>query len=141
MDDIVEDARREVEVLLSIWENQNHDRSHDHGLNGCNMFLPLTRLDSSSSEDLVDCDGEYRSIRKDVTEAVGVRWAESDIFIGKSRESRNLSSVSPGDIVVQDSLEEEMSLGARRVTWGSAVGANDRGVFGAPKVFEAVPGN
>jgi hypothetical protein len=27
-----------------------------------------------------------------------VGWAESDIFIGKSRDSRKLSSVSPGDI-------------------------------------------
>jgi hypothetical protein len=34
-----------------------------------------------------------------------------------------------------------MYLGARRVMWGGAVGANDRVVFEAPKLFEAVPGN
>jgi hypothetical protein len=141
MDDIVEDARRETEVLLSIWENQNNGRSHDHGYNGCNMFVPLTRPDSSLSEDTEDCGGECRNVRNDLKGAVGVRWSESDIFIGKTRESRSLSSVSPGDVGVQEFLDEETSLGARRITWGSSVGDNDRGVFEAPKFFEAVPGN
>jgi hypothetical protein len=47
---------------------------------------------------------------------MGVRWAESDIFIGKIRENRSLSSVSPGDVGVQEFLDGESLLGARRAT-------------------------
>ena len=134
----MEDARRETEVLLSIWENQNHGRNHDHEYNGCNMFVPLTRPDSPSSGDSESCGGECRN---DLNGAVDVRWAESDTLIGKTRENRSLSSVSPSDIGVQGSLQEDTSLGARRVTWGSSVGDHNRSLFGAPKFFNAVPRN
>lgn len=58
MDDIVEDARRETEVLLSIRENQNHGRGHDYGYNSSNIFVLLTRLVSSLSGDLERWVGE-----------------------------------------------------------------------------------
>jgi hypothetical protein len=115
MDDIVEDARRETEVLLSTWENQNYGRSHDHGYNGCNMFVPFARPDSFSSEDLGNFDGACENAICGRKRAVTVTWAESDTFMGKASNTRRSSSVSPGDIRVQDPLAEGTSLGARSV--------------------------
>jgi hypothetical protein len=80
MNDIVEDARRETEVLLSVWEIQSHGRGHDHGYNGCNMFVPLTRPSSSSSGNSGSCDREYGNGKSGQRGAIGVKWAESDIF-------------------------------------------------------------
>jgi hypothetical protein len=102
MDDIVEDARRETEVLLSVWENQSHGRGHDHRYNGCNMLVPLTRLSSSSSGNSGSCDGECGNGKSRQRGALGVTWAERDIFIGEARDIRRLSSVCPRDICVQD---------------------------------------
>ncbi len=127
MDDIVEDARRETEVLLSIWENQDHGRSHNHGFNSCNMFVPHAREDSSSSEDSRGCHGGT-IVTSGIKRAVGVRWTESDLFIGETLETPSLSTVSPGDIGIHDSsAPEETSLGARRAVRKSSVGDNDKG--------------
>jgi hypothetical protein len=38
---IIEDARREVEVLISVWQNQNHAHAQKPGEESvCNMFVP-----------------------------------------------------------------------------------------------------
>ncbi len=39
MDDIFEDTRREVEVMLEVWQTQNHNRS-SVGADKCRMFVP-----------------------------------------------------------------------------------------------------
>jgi len=121
-------------------KNQSHGRDYDHGYNGCSMFVPLTRSSSSSSENSGSCNGECGNGKSGQRGAVGVTWAERDIFIGEARDTRNLSSVCPRDICVQDLLAEETSLGVRMVTLGSCAGDNDRAVCEAPKFVEAAAG-
>lgn len=125
MDDIVEDARRETEVLLSIWKTRNHGRDHDHG-----YIMAVI----CSYRSLVRDDGECGNGKS------GQRGAERHIFIGEARDTRSLSSVCPRHICIQDSLAEETSLGARIVTWGSCAGHNVRVVFAAPKFVETTAG-
>jgi hypothetical protein len=141
MDDIVEDARREAEVLLSIWTDQNHGRGHEYKHEGCNMFVPLSCLDNSSPKDSRSCNSEHDNDSYGPERVGGVRWAQSDNFIGNDYETRASSSISPGDICTRASMAEGNSLEARRVTWGSCVGSNDQGVFEALKLFESIPRN
>lgn len=88
MDNIAEDAHREVEVLQSIWENQNHGRDHGHRVNDCNMFVLLTRTIYSSDMSSESWDGRASTGRNDMKKSVGVGWAESDIYIIQRRVSR-----------------------------------------------------
>jgi hypothetical protein len=116
MDDVVEDVRRKVEVLLSIWENQSHGKAHNHGLNCCNRFVPPTRTNYSSSESSESWDGMSPTAGNGANRTGAVRWAESDVFIGKSRENRSLSSASPGNVDFENGTNVGTSFGTRRVT-------------------------
>jgi hypothetical protein len=103
------------------------------------MFVPLTRTNYLLDESSESWDGVISTGVNGTNRTVGVRWAESDIFVGKTRENRSLSSVSPGNGRFESTIDSETSFGARRVTWGSSVGSGDRGVLETPEFFVAVP--
>jgi hypothetical protein len=139
MNDIVKDARREIEVLLSVWQNQNHGRGHDHGYDGCHMFVPPNREESSSSESSNEVHDWSVNIGKSVKTFKGMRWADEEDFTDGNHTARSPGFVSPGYGVCRDHVGSGISLGARRVTWGSSVGDGDRGVFESPAFLMTAP--
>ena len=139
MNDIVKDARREIEVLLSVWENQKHGRVHDHGYDGCHMFVPPNWEESSSSENSNEADDWLVNKGKNVKIFRGVRWEDEEDVNDRNHAMRSPGSVSPGYGVCGDHVVGGISLGARRVTWGSSVGDGGRGVFEAPAFLMTAP--
>jgi hypothetical protein len=135
MDDIVEDARREVEVLLSIWENQNHGKPHEHEHKGCNMFVPMARPMSSSTMDSDDSNPFTKNGGAQVPKTVGVRWADDEGTGCENSKKGSVTPVSPGDVGFEDTASHDLSFSAKKVKWGSFVGSNDQGTFEAPDYF------
>lgn len=125
MDEIVDDTRREVEVMLEVWQTQNPGRAADN--NGeCRMFVPhpCTQRKRSSSGILKERGSVREHAAKCAKDAKHVRWDSSD--------EQTEGSLSPR------TKEQEALFGARRVTWGSEVGESDKGVFSTPVFFEGV---
>lgn len=133
---IVEDARREIEVLISVWQNQNLGRPAGSNHKICNMFVPQPGFEPSSSATSfvnVPPPGESAVYKKTESKSTGVRWAE---YNGEENGHRGAgsgsgSTASPGTVRTGDG-----PYGARRVTWGTSVGEDDQGTFEAAALLD-----
>lgn len=130
MDEVVEDTRREVEVMLEVWQTQNHGRPDD-GSAECKMFVPHPFAKRPEAErkrsSILKERGSVRELAaRGPKDARHVRWNSL------SSEEATEGSMSPR------TKEQEALFGARRVTWGSEVGESDKGVFSMPVCFEGV---
>lgn len=123
MDDIFEDTRREVEVLLEVWQTQNHSRSAA-GNNKCRMFVPHVKRKNS-----VRSASPAASVVQSSAAGKHVKWDTSEEMVTSTETSGTMSPLSKAQVE---------TFGARRVTWGSNVGASDKGVYSTPVFFEGV---
>lgn len=123
MDDIFEDTRREVEVLLEIWQTQNHNRSAA-GSDKCRMFVPHAKKRNSITSKTTAAE-----VVQSTVAGRHVQWDTSDEMAPSTRTSGTTSPMT---------RQQMETFGARRVTWGSAVGPSDKGVFSTPVFFEGV---
>lgn len=105
MDDIVEDARQEVEVLLTAWQTQGPSHNDQDGI-----FRPRTsetpKSDSSSISDFYSGDGEpprHSQVRFVVSDVSEGRYRDEDsdgVEIGstEARRSRLSKAISPESV-------------------------------------------
>lgn len=136
MSAIVEDARRELEVLISVWQTQNYGRPEGSENGVCHMFIPKPGADMGSRTASiigVPPPGNSASDNKTERKVTGVKWAEYSSAENGHRGggSGSGSTVSPGNTRL-----ETGPYGARRVTWGSSVGDGDQGTFEAAAIID-----
>jgi hypothetical protein len=90
MDDIVEDARREVEVLLNCWQTQ--------GNSGGIFRNHIGEAPSSEASSEYYTDEPRHSVDNGGPQNNNVRFVISDLSQGKSSPGRLLSAISPGTV-------------------------------------------
>jgi putative membrane protein len=146
MNDIFEDTRREAEVMIDVWRTQNHGRkSSGTGTRKCNMFVPRAHNTSStrSSSTLTDDSREGHSNSNSNSNSSPSPKAGQSVRFADFRQFERADTLfydTPPQMKHIDVLDGEQgeASGARRVTWGSVVGADDHGVWETESLLETV---